>query len=160
MILGPGDVPPATVFVIRQGTVRGERPRGAAEVAARGCSSSTPAKCSRWRATRRAAGRPPIVRPADTFCVEVPAADFDALLARSPPFHEFCTRKLAYLLDLVRAEVQAEYASNLTDPARHGRRRSPRPPARGAAVTVAPETTLLDAPADHGRAPGDRLRCR
>lgn len=36
---------------------------------------------------------------ADVFCWELPAADFSALLARSAPFHAFCTNRLAALLE-------------------------------------------------------------
>ena len=50
----------------------------------------------------------------DTFCLVFPAAEFDALIARSAPFRDFCTRRLAYLLDVLRADVQAEYVGGVT----------------------------------------------
>jgi CBS domain-containing protein len=49
---------------------------------------------------------------ADTFCWRLPAADFETLLSRSPPFHEACTRRVASLLETSRRQLQTEYAAN------------------------------------------------
>jgi len=35
----------------------------------------------------------------DTFCYRLASAHFDELLRRSPPFHDFCTRRIAHLLE-------------------------------------------------------------
>ncbi|MBI3778986.1 MAG: CBS domain-containing protein, partial [Gammaproteobacteria bacterium] len=48
---------------------------------------------------------------ADTFCFELGREDFDELLALSPVFHDFCTRRLANLLDQALAGVQASLAT-------------------------------------------------
>ena len=50
----------------------------------------------------------------DTFCLAFPASEFDALIERSPPFRDSCTRRLAYLLDVLRSRVQMEYVGGLT----------------------------------------------
>ena len=51
----------------------------------------------------------------DTFCLAFPAAVFDALIGASPVFQDFCTRRLAHLLDLSRVRLQAEYAATATE---------------------------------------------
>jgi CBS domain-containing protein len=115
-ILAPGPERPMHCYVIKQGAVRGERPRatGSAgdavalwEIAAGdmfplGALLARRGVTSVYRATR------------DTFCVVFPAATFDSLVAQSPPFGDFCTRRLAHLLDLSRAGLQAEYAARVT----------------------------------------------
>ena len=51
----------------------------------------------------------------DTFCLVFPVAAFDALIGASTVFQDFCTRRLAHLLDLSRARLQAEYAATVTE---------------------------------------------
>ncbi len=51
----------------------------------------------------------------DTFCLAFPASTFDALIRSSAIFQDFCTRRLAHLLDLSRAQLQATYAATLTE---------------------------------------------
>ena len=51
----------------------------------------------------------------DTFCLAFPAAVFDSLIATSAVFADFCTRRLAFLLDLSRAKLQADYAAAITE---------------------------------------------
>ena len=113
-ILAPTSGPPAHCFAIKQGTVRGERPGGsgigsalweldAGEMFPLGALLANRSVTSIYRATR------------DTFCLAFPAAVFDALISSSPPFQDFCTRRLAHLLDLSRARLQAEYAAAATE---------------------------------------------
>ena len=110
IILRPAPARPDHCYVIRQGTVRGERPGGpgdatalwelsAGEMFPLGALIAQRGVTSVYRATR------------DTFCLRLPAADFDAMLKTSPVFQDFCTRRLAHLLDLSRARLQAEYAT-------------------------------------------------
>jgi CBS domain-containing protein len=47
----------------------------------------------------------------DTFCFELERADFERLLALSPVFQDFCSRRLANLLDQALAGVQASLAT-------------------------------------------------
>lgn len=51
----------------------------------------------------------------DVFCWELPAADFHALLGRSPRFHAFCTNHLAMLVERSHRAVQAEVGAGLAD---------------------------------------------
>lgn len=141
-ILSPAPERPAHCYFIKRGTVRGERPRAAAaasdavalwELAAGemfplGALLGHRGVTSVYRATR------------DTFCLVFPAGAFDALIAGSPAFADFCTRTLAHLLDLSRASLQAEYAANVT--ARHGMATSLADLLRLKPVTVSPATTI------------------
>lgn len=45
----------------------------------------------------------------DTFCYELPVADFHTLLELSAPFRDFCTRRIANLLEHSKQVIQAQY---------------------------------------------------
>jgi CBS domain-containing protein len=45
----------------------------------------------------------------DTFCYELPAADFHTLLGMSAPFRDFCTRRIANLLEHSKQVIQAQF---------------------------------------------------
>ncbi len=141
-ILAPASDRPAHCFVIRQGTVRGERPGGtgaagalwelsAGEMFPLGALISRRGVTSVYRATH------------DTFCLVFPTAVFDTLIAASPVFQDFCTRRLAHLLDLSRTQLQATYAAALTE------QRGLATPLRGLLrlppIVCDPETPLGDA---------------
>ena len=140
-ILVPSSSRPSHCFVIRQGAVRGESADegraeglfelGPGEMFALGALLGQRGPTSRYRAAQ------------DTFCLVLPAATFDALLQRSPPFRDFCTRRLAYLLESVRGRVQAEYVEGLTS--RRDMATALGDLTRGAAVTTGPETPLEEA---------------
>ncbi|WP_083917423.1 CBS domain-containing protein [Leeia oryzae] len=49
----------------------------------------------------------------DGFCYHLPVADFNELRARSAAFQDFCTRRIAHLLDLSRQRLQTTYASHV-----------------------------------------------
>jgi CBS domain-containing protein len=49
----------------------------------------------------------------DTFCFELERDDFNQLLKLSEAFNDFCTRRLASLLDQVHRQVQASAATGL-----------------------------------------------
>ncbi len=113
-ILAPAADRPAHCYVIRQGTVRGERPGdtggaaglwelSAGEMFPLGALLGRRGVTSVYRATQ------------DTFCLAFPAAAFDALIDASPVFQDFCMRRLAHLLDLSRTRLQAEYAATATE---------------------------------------------
>jgi CBS domain-containing protein len=70
-------------------------------------------------AGRGAANR--YVAATDTFCYLLAAADFHTLLARSTAFNDFCTRRIASLLEDSQRAVQAEYALALDDEHRFAR---------------------------------------
>ena len=137
-LLEPADVPPETLFIIKQGTVGG--------VAAEGQTVFQLATGEIFPLGALLAGRGVAnryVAESDTFCYLLPAADFHALLARSPEFHDFCTRRIASLLEESQRAVQSEYALALDDEHRFARplasliRREP--------LSVLPDTPLVDA---------------
>ena len=51
----------------------------------------------------------------DTFCWELPAADFHALLERSAQFQAFCTSRLAKLVERSHRALRAEAGASLID---------------------------------------------
>lgn len=79
----------------------------------------------------------------DTFCYQLPAEDFMALMASSPQFNLFCTQYIASLLDQSRQQLQMQFAQRaneqqtLNSPLSGIGSRSP--------VSVAPETPLRTA---------------
>jgi CBS domain-containing protein len=50
----------------------------------------------------------------DTFCYELPVADFHTLLGLSVPFRDFCTRRIANLLEHSKQVIQAQYTQSST----------------------------------------------
>ena len=112
-VLTPATDRPAHCYIVRQGTVRGERPGSsspgglwelsAGEMFPLGALLARRGVTSIYRATE------------DTFCLAFPTATFDALIKSSAIFQDFCTRRLAHLLDLSRTQLQATYAATLTE---------------------------------------------
>ena len=78
----------------------------------------------------------------DTFCYELPLADFHALLGLSAPFRDFCTRRIANLLEHSKQVIQAQYTQSsaeqqsLTSPLSSIICRAP--------VTCTPDTSVRD----------------
>ena len=76
----------------------------------------------------------------DTFCYELAAADFHTLLGMSAPFRDFCTRRIANLLEHSKQVIQAEFShssaeqQSLASPLSAIIRRAP--------VTCTPDTTV------------------
>jgi CBS domain-containing protein len=92
VIVGPQSGPADRLLIIKQGSVRGtggsaDVVLGAGEAFPMGALVGRRATVYTYRAQ------------ADSFCWELPAADFHALMARSARFHEFCTDHLSILLD-------------------------------------------------------------
>ena len=114
IILAPAADRPAHCHVIRQGTVRGERPGGSgAATALWELSAGEMFPLSALLARR---GVTSVYRATeDTFCLTFPTATFDALIAASTVFQDFCTRQLAHLLDLSRLRLQSEYVASATE---------------------------------------------
>jgi CBS domain-containing protein len=79
----------------------------------------------------------------DTFCFELAASDFNILLGMSMPFRDFCTRRIANLLEHSKQLIQAQYTQSsseqqsLTSPLSAIIRREP--------VTCAPDTSVRQA---------------
>lgn len=76
----------------------------------------------------------------DTFCYELPVADFHTLLGLSEPFRDFCTRRIANLLEHSKQVIQAQYTQSgaeqqsLASPLSAIIRRAP--------VTCSPQTSI------------------
>jgi CBS domain-containing protein len=51
----------------------------------------------------------------DTFCYELATSDFHEMLHRSAPFHDFCTRRLANLLEQSKQVIQAQYTKSSSE---------------------------------------------
>ncbi len=79
----------------------------------------------------------------DTFCYQLPVADFHTLMGMSAPFRDFCTRRIANLLEHSKQIIQAQYTQSgaeqqsLTSPLSAIIRRLP--------VTCSPQTSIRDA---------------
>ncbi len=135
-IIEPGGAIANTFYIIKQGRVRGEPPRGGAaawELVAGECFPIGALTGRRASSTLHRAVE-------DTFCYELAREHFEALLALSPVFQDFCTRRLSNLLDLALRATQASLASEvsgdaaLNTPLKSLLRRPP--------VTCAPDTPI------------------
>ncbi len=79
----------------------------------------------------------------DIFCYELPAAEFSELIGKSTPFRDFCTRRIANLLEHSKQVIQAQYShssaeqQSLASPLSAIIRRAP--------VTCSPDTTIRQA---------------
>ncbi len=51
----------------------------------------------------------------DTFCYELPVADFQTLLGLSAPFRDYCTRRIANLLEHSKQVIQAKYTQSSSE---------------------------------------------
>jgi CBS domain-containing protein len=95
VITEPGDGPASRLYIIRQGRVRGESAQSGDEAWELVAGEAFPIGAL-------LANRPvhTIHRAVDdTLVFELEGEDFRSLLQKSPPFHDFCTRRLANLLD-------------------------------------------------------------
>lgn len=116
-ILGAMDGIPARYFVIQRGEVH-SAPPGAGDTDAGGAAPLTAGESFPLGALIE--GRSVVndyVAKGDTFCLEFEKPTFDVLLAQSPHFAAFCTRRIAHLLQessrIARASALEEaYARN------------------------------------------------
>jgi len=107
VITQPTDDSAKRFYIIKQGRVRGETQNeqalsedGAWELVAGECFPVGALLAKRpVRTVHRAVE--------DTFCFELDRELFDQLLQQSPEFHDFCTRRMASLLDQALLSVQA-----------------------------------------------------
>lgn len=143
VIAAPEQGAASKLFIIRQGRVRGElggngdqEEAEVWELVAGECFPIGALLAQRpVRGVQRAAE--------DTFCLELTSADFERLLELSPVFHDFCTRRLASLLDAALRGIQARSAEQAADSVPFAA--SLQMLIRRAPVTCAPETLLGEA---------------
>ena len=79
----------------------------------------------------------------DTFCYELPAADFHTLIGLSAPFRDFCTRRIANLLEHSKQVIQAQFTQSSA-----GQQSLTSPLSaiiRGVPVTCSPQTSVREA---------------
>lgn len=101
-----------SLFIIKQGRIRGESEEGHEG------SSWELVQGESFPIGALLAHRPvqTVARAAeDTFCFELEREDFDQLIKKSPVFHDFCTRRLASLLDNALRGVQARSATRIAE---------------------------------------------
>ena len=106
-ILSPADKPPSHCYIVKQGRVQGETATAREVAFEAGVGDCFPVGAL-------LAGRPVSLvyrSVTDTFCLMLPRGRFEDLAQRSPPFLDFCKRRLGALLDLSRQQLQATYAS-------------------------------------------------
>jgi CBS domain-containing protein len=107
-ILDPTMGAPNRIYVIKQGAVIvGSAQRGGPELALQ------EGECFPLGAM--VAGRPvsgTYRAPHDTFCFELDAEGFNALVQMSSTFHDFCTRRIAHLLEHALVNLQSDIALN------------------------------------------------
>ena len=142
-ITDPDSGPAQRFYIIRQGRVRGETPSEDEQISGKAWEL-VPGESFPIGALL---GRRPVhtVHRAleDTICLELSVEDFDRLRARSQVFSDFCSRRLASLLERVH---QGLLTRNLGDSAGTGQLNTPlgariaRDP-----VTCAPDVPLRDA---------------
>lgn len=78
----------------------------------------------------------------DTFCFELSLADFHSLLGLSAPFRDFCTRRIANLLEHSKQVIQAQYSQSSS-----GQQSLASPLSaiiRGKPVTCTPQTSVRE----------------
>jgi CBS domain-containing protein len=142
--LKPEDGPPKWFYLIKQGTMEAGRAGESGvlqlqegECFPLGALLSKRAVSHHYRAAQ------------DTFCYLLPGADFHALLEISPAFRDFCTRRIASLLEQSQKALQAEYA--LREEAETPFIRPLQSLISRAPVTARPDTALADALASMSR---------
>lgn len=141
-LLGPDSGPVKTFYIIKQGVINGEQDVVRAqddaswlELHEGECFPLGALLSKRGVASTYRAGH-------DTFCFELAADDFRVLLRTSDAFHDFCTRRIANLLEQSKHVLQAQYAKSSSDQQSMSStletliRREP--------VTCAPETPLRE----------------
>lgn len=139
---------PAYLFIVKQGVVEGEAPDGKGGRLLQ-LTDGEMFPLGALLAGRAAANR--YIAAADTFCFRLPAADFHTLLGRSRAFGDFCTRRIANLLEQSQRAVQSEYALALDDENRFSR------PVRSL-IRQAPVSVLAGAPLAEALAAMDAAR--
>lgn len=141
VILGPETCPANRFFIVKQGCVRAESPQAGDE---EGVWELVTGECFPIGALLGKRAVNTTTRAVeDTYCFELPREEFEKLLQRSAALRDFCTRRLASLLDNALRSAQASSVtrvsedSSLNTPLQSLVRRQP--------VTCRPETPLEEA---------------
>lgn len=139
IVLAPEQGVPSRLFIIRQGMVIGwQGSRRAEESIAYELQEGEFFPLSALLARRPV--NYTFTANDDVFCFELDADEFDALLRMSEVFNDYCTRRIANLLEQSAHTIQAQYTQSTTElqsmssPLSEVIRREP--------VTCAPDTTV------------------
>ena len=108
----PDDGPSENFYIIKQGRIRGESPDGEES----GGWELVAGECFPVGALLARRPVQTIARAAeDSFCFELERPSFEHLLQQSAVFKDFCTRRLANLLDNALRRIQARSASRIAE---------------------------------------------
>lgn len=115
VILAPAAGEPQVFYIIQRGLVRLAQAPGY-HISGGTVIALGPGECFSVGALleKRAVGSV-YTAATDTFCYQLSAADFHALLERSPRFQEFCTRYLSSLLRDSRRLLKMHFSSNASE---------------------------------------------
>ncbi len=114
-VLGPDAGPVKTFYIIKQGVINAEQDVVRAQDDAAWLELHE-GECFPLGALLSKRGVASTYRAAlDTFCFELPATDFRELLKTSDAFNDFCTRRIANLLEQSKQALQAQYAKSSSD---------------------------------------------
>jgi len=139
ILLAPSDKVPSHCLIVKQGRVQGLAPDARSIAFEAGVGDCFPIGAL-------LAERPVSLSyrsVGDTFCMMLPRERFVSLTRRSPPFLDFCKRRLGAMLDRSRQQLQQTYASEAS-----AERTMATPLGelmRGPALTCAPDTPLREA---------------
>ena len=143
VVTAPEDGRAGRFFIVKQGSIRGERnPEGADE--AHHAFEIGPGECFPLAAlVGDRATRTRHVASSDSFCLSCPRAVFAEVLRRSAPFRDYCLRGVSSLMDEVQREAKSQAQLSLSDQfsldTRVGDLVQRKP------VTCSPETSTLEA---------------
>jgi len=140
ILIDPSRGPARTLYIIKQGRVRGEFGDGRGPPSGDELWELEPGECfpiGAMLARRAVVMKHRAVE--DTFCYELDRDDFERLLALSPVFQEFCSRRLAALYSEALRGMQADLATQQNEVSFNTALGTlmPRAP-----VTCSPQTTL------------------
>lgn len=116
VILSPKHGEVRNFFIIKQGVVQGEQEVVRAQQQETAWLELQEGECFPLGAllSQRPVNSVYRVRE-DVFCYELAAADFQQLTHLSRAFHDFCTRRIANLLEQSKHIIQAQYSQSSTD---------------------------------------------
>ncbi|TCJ12846.1 CBS domain-containing protein [Parasulfuritortus cantonensis] len=115
VVLAPAETPVATFYLIKQGVILGEQDVVRAQENAAWLELHE-GECFPLGALLSKRGVTSTYRAGiDTFCYELSAEHFRELLRLSEPFHDFCTRRIANLLEQSKQVIQAQYAKSTSE---------------------------------------------
>ncbi|TCV85176.1 DUF294 nucleotidyltransferase-like domain-containing protein [Sulfurirhabdus autotrophica] len=116
MILSPDQGVVQHFFIIKQGVVQGEQGVVSAQTEEAAWLELHEGECFPLGALLSKRPVSSLYRAyEDVFCYELSAEDFLTLTHQSPAFHDFCTRRIANLLEQSKHIIQAKYAKSTSE---------------------------------------------